>query len=49
RDALWEVELTGLNGPIAFRKSGPEGRESGQSYPNTFLVRIQDGEISLVE
>jgi branched-chain amino acid transport system substrate-binding protein len=49
REALWDVELTGLNGPIEFRESGPEGRESGQSYPNTFLVRIQDGEISLVE
>lgn len=49
RKALWEVELTGLNGKIAFNKSGPEGKESGQSVPNTYLVKIDNGQVTLVE
>ncbi|WP_397474083.1 ABC transporter substrate-binding protein [Pusillimonas sp.] len=49
REALWDVELTGLNGKIKFNKSGPEGRESGQSIPNTYLVKIENKEITLVE
>jgi len=49
RKALWEIELTGLNGKIKFNESGPEGRESGQSVPNTYLVKIENGQISVVE
>lgn len=49
RKALWEVELTGLNGKIAFNKSGPDGKESGQSVPNTYLVKIDNGQVTLVE
>src|SRR5690606_6880065 len=49
RKALWEIELTGLNGKIKFNESGPKGRESGQSIPNTYLVRIDKGQISVVE
>lgn len=49
RKALWEVELTGLNGKIAFNKSGPEGKESGQSVPNTYLVKLDNGQVTLVE
>lgn len=49
RKALWEIELTGLNGKIKFNKSGPEGRESGQSIPNTYLVKIENGKVGVVE
>jgi len=49
REALWNVELTGLNGQIKFNKAGPEGRESGQSVPNTYLVKIDNGKIDIVE
>src|SRR5262249_56248240 len=33
RDALWKVNVMGLNGPIKFEKDGPAGKESGQSKP----------------
>ncbi|MFL1406632.1 ABC transporter substrate-binding protein [Marinobacter sp. M1N3S26] len=46
RDALWEVEVAGVNGDIAFKKDGPEGRESGQSMPNVYIVHLQDGEVT---
>jgi branched-chain amino acid transport system substrate-binding protein len=46
-EALWKVELTGLNGPIKFQKDGPEGKESGQSRPSIFLVEIKNGKIAL--
>jgi len=49
REALWNVELTGLNGQIKFNKAGPAGRESGQSVPNTYLVKIDNGKIDIVE
>lgn len=45
---FWEVKLTGLNGPIAFTKSGPEGKESGQSKPLVYLIKIEGGKVSLV-
>src|SRR6058998_1035610 len=35
--AFWDIKLKGLNGDIVFRKSGPEGKESGQSQPNVYL------------
>ncbi|MBM3219183.1 MAG: amino acid ABC transporter substrate-binding protein [Candidatus Rokubacteria bacterium] len=47
RDALWKVQLMGLNGPIKFEKDGPAGKESGQSKPSIFLVQIKDGKIAL--
>jgi branched-chain amino acid transport system substrate-binding protein len=47
RDALWKVELMGLNGPIKFQKEGPSGKESGQNATNIFLVQIQGGKITL--
>ena len=47
RDALWKVQLMGLNGPIKFEKDGPAGKESGQSRPSIFLVQIKDGKIAL--
>jgi len=47
RDALWNVQLMGVNGPIKFEKDGPAGKESGQSKPSIFLVQIKDGKIAL--
>lgn len=48
RDALWKTQLTGLTGKIAFNKVGPQGKESGQSTPNTYLVKIENGAVALV-
>src|SRR5437762_2992572 len=47
RDALWRVNLMGLNGPIRFEKDGPSGKESGQSRPSIFVVQIRDGKVTL--
>src|SRR3989475_6050709 len=47
RDALWNVKLMGVNGPIKFEKDGPAGKESGQSQPSIFIVQIRDGKITL--
>lgn len=47
RDALWKVELMGINGPIKFLKDGPAGKESGQSRPSIFAVQIMDGKVTL--
>jgi branched-chain amino acid transport system substrate-binding protein len=47
RDALWKVNITGLNGPIRFEKDGPAGKESGQSKPSIFIVQIKDGKVTL--
>lgn len=49
RAALWDIELTGLAGKIKFEKVGPAGKESGQSTPNTFLVRVDNGKVALVK
>jgi len=49
RDALWNVSLMGLNGPIKFEKDGPAGKESGQSKPSIFVVTIKDGKVALPE
>ena len=48
RAALWDTELTGLTGKIKFEKVGPSGRESGQSTPNTYLVKIDNDKVSIV-
>jgi len=47
RDALWKVQITGVNGPIKFNKDGPAGKESGQSQPSIFVVQIRDGKVAL--
>ena len=47
REALWNVKLMGVNGPIKFEKDGPAGKESGQSQPSIFIVQIKDGKIAL--
>jgi branched-chain amino acid transport system substrate-binding protein len=48
RKALWETQITGLNGKIAFTKAGPSGKESGQSIPAVYVVKIDNGKVTLV-
>ena len=45
--AMWNVDFTGLNGKIKFEKQGPAGKESGQSIPNVYLIKIDSGKIIL--
>ncbi|GJD96352.1 ABC transporter substrate-binding protein [Methylobacterium iners] len=45
--AFWSVDFTGLNGPIRFAKSGPAGKESGQSKPDVYLIEIKDGRVAV--
>ncbi|OGL59580.1 MAG: ABC transporter substrate-binding protein [Candidatus Tectomicrobia bacterium RIFCSPLOWO2_02_FULL_70_19] len=45
--ALWGVQVQGVNGPIKFFKEGPKGRESGQSQPNVFIVKVEGGKVTL--
>src|SRR6201993_5226704 len=47
KTALWGIDVKGLNGDIIFRKSGPQGKESGQSQPNVYLIEINDGKVGL--
>jgi len=47
REALWKVNISGVNGPIKFEKDGPAGKESGQSRPSIFIVQVKDGKIAL--
>lgn len=47
RAAFWKVDILGLNGPIKFEKEGPKGQESGQSTPNVYLVKIDNGKITV--
>ncbi|HSW15821.1 MAG TPA: ABC transporter substrate-binding protein [Ramlibacter sp.] len=49
RAALWDIELTGLTGKIKFQKVGPQGRESGQSTPNTYLVKVSNDKVGIVQ
>ena len=32
---------------IVFKKSGPAGQESGQSFPNVYLIEITDGKVGM--
>ena len=43
--ALWGVHVKGVNGDIAFIKQGPAGKESGQSVPSVYLVKIDGGRV----
>ena len=49
REALWKVQITGVNGPIKFEKDGAPGKESGQSKPSIFVVQIKGGKVALPE
>jgi branched-chain amino acid transport system substrate-binding protein len=44
--ALWGVHVKGVNGDIAFIKQGPAGKESGQSVPGVYLVKIDGGKVA---
>jgi branched-chain amino acid transport system substrate-binding protein len=46
RQALWKTKLHGVNGDISFSKQGPEGKESGQSIPNVYIVMLKDGKVT---
>jgi branched-chain amino acid transport system substrate-binding protein len=48
REALWTVEVEGVNGDIKFTKQGPEGNESGQNLPNVYVIEISDGKVAPV-
>jgi branched-chain amino acid transport system substrate-binding protein len=45
--AFWQVDFTGLNGRIKFEKTGPSGKESGQSVPDVYLIKIDGGKVIL--
>jgi branched-chain amino acid transport system substrate-binding protein len=45
--ALWDTEIQGLNGKIKFEKQGPAGKESGQSMPNIYLIKIDNAAVVL--
>ena len=45
--ALWNIDVKGLNGDIVFQKSGPAGKESGQSKPNVYMIEIKDGKVGM--
>ena len=45
RAAFWDIDVKGLNGDIKFQKQGPAGKESGQSVPNVYLIKIDDGKV----
>ena len=46
---FWKVDFKGLNGPIKFNKSGPAGKESGQSKPNVYIIEISGGKVNQVQ
>jgi len=48
RAALWDIDIAGLTGRIKCEKVGPQGRESGQSTPNTYLVKIENDKVGIV-
>ena len=43
--ALWGVNVKGINGDIEFIKQGPAGKESAQSVPSVYLVKIDGGKV----
>jgi len=46
-EALWKTDFLGLNGRIKFEKQGPSGKESGQSMPNLYLIKIDKDKVVL--
>lgn len=47
RQALWKVQVKGVNGDIAFSKEGPAGKESGQNAPAIYIVQLKDGAVTV--
>ena len=48
RKAMWDIKVPTLNGEVAFAKSGPSGKESGQSVPQVHFVKIVQGKVQLL-
>jgi branched-chain amino acid transport system substrate-binding protein len=46
QQALWNVNVKGINGDIAFTKQGPAGKESAQNVPSVYLVKIDGGKVT---
>ena len=46
RKALWDVQVKGVNGDIAFFKDGLVDKPSGQNEPNVYVVQLADGKVS---
>lgn len=44
---LWKLEFMGLNGRVKFEKEGPAGKESGQSRPSLYLIKIENDKVVL--
>jgi branched-chain amino acid transport system substrate-binding protein len=49
RQALWKVRVKAIHGEVVFEKQGPAGKESGQNFPNTYLVKIENGKITKLD
>jgi len=49
RQAMWNVAVPGLNGTVSFKQAGPAGKESGQSIPQIYFVKIDGGKIKLID
>lgn len=47
RDALWKVQVRGVNGDVHFVKEGPAGKESGQNEPSIYIVELKDGAVAV--
>src|ERR1035437_10368318 len=45
RAAFWQLDIPGLNEKIKFTKAGPAGKESGQSIPTVYLIKIENGKV----
>jgi branched-chain amino acid transport system substrate-binding protein len=45
---MWDIKVPTLNGEVAFAKSGPSGKESGQSVPQVHFVKIVQGKVQLL-
>jgi len=48
RQAMWDIKVPTLNGEVHFAKSGPAGKESGQSVPQVHFVKIVQGKVQLL-
>lgn len=46
QQALWGVNVKGVNGNITFIKKGPAGSESAQNAPNVYIVKIAGGKVA---
>lgn len=49
RDAFWDISVPVLNGTVEFIKDGPESSPSGQYLAKAHMVKIEDGEVHLLE